>query len=300
MVVGFRQQLRSVRIPHPREMREKIQNSPASGFLLFGWMLSSFLALLVPLSKWATERNRYYKYYGKYNEYERQQEQYEQQQNGDYNNGNYGGYGSLCSWYDLRCKYRMRRYQQQYGNGEGGGGQEQAQMRAMLPGWYFFFGGGVEEDERQREEMGLGQNDGSMKFVYACTVIMFVAMAVFGFRSMYTGKDCKGVIFALLLFGQFSLMNLLTTVQGTVETDNRFFEDSVWGWWGQWSVLVAYTDFWICLHCYLFAAFLGIMRCLDKRAHKDVEEEKEVMEMGYVQEQDDRVTSERREWATGV
>ena len=135
MAVGFRNQLRSVRVPHPREWRERFKPEGASGFLLFGWSLSSLLALIIPVSKWASERNRYHNYYGQYNEYQQQQEQYEQQANGN-NNGNYnGGYASLCSWYDLRCKYRVRRYQQQYGNGEGGGGQEDAQMRAMLPGW---------------------------------------------------------------------------------------------------------------------------------------------------------------------
>ena len=54
--------------------------------------------------------------------------------------------------------------------------------------WYFFFGGSVEEDERQREEMGMGSNDGSMKFVYACIMIMFIGVSIYGFRSMYSGQ----------------------------------------------------------------------------------------------------------------
>lgn len=295
MAVGFSDIRNEVRrIPHPREWREKFQPEGASGILLFSWLLSSILALLIPLSKWAAERNRYHKYYGQYVEYENQQRQYEEQANGNYN----GGYASLCSWWDVRCKYQMRRYQQQYGNNGDGGGQEDQQMRAMLPGWYFFFGGAVEEDERQREEMGMGQDNGSMKFVYVMTMLMFIGMAVFGFRSMYAGKDRAGVIFALVIFGMFSLMNLLTTVQGTVETDNRFFEDSVWGWWGQWSVLVAYTDFWIALHCFGFAGFLGLLRCLDKRAQKDADQEDAVVEMGYVQESDP-VTTERQEYQGG-
>lgn len=193
----------------------------------------------------------------------------------------------------------MNRYQQMYGQngGQGGGNQEQAQMRAMLPGWYFFFGGSVEEDQRRREEMGMGSNDGSMKFVYAMTIIMFIGLAVFGFRSMYAGKDRAGVIVALLIFGQFSLMNLLTTVQGTIETDGRFFEDSVYGWFGQWSVLVAYTDFWIMIHCFAFAAFLSILRCLDKKGQKDADEEHaQAEEMGYRQEED-TVMTEREKYS---
>ena len=121
---------RNMRIPHPREMREKFNPEGTSGVLLFAWALSSLLALIIPVSKWAAERNRYHKYYGQYNEYEQQQRQYEEQQNGNYN----GGYANLCSWWDLKCRYRMRKYAAMYGDGNNGGqgggeGQEQAQMR---------------------------------------------------------------------------------------------------------------------------------------------------------------------------
>jgi len=252
------------------QMRERFQPEGTSGTLLLCWTISALLAWIIPLSKWSAERNRYHSYYGKYNEYEYQQRQYEEGQNGNYNNynGNYnGGYYKLCRWWDLQCNYRMRRYSQMYGNGgQGGGGGEQAQMAGMIPGWYYLFGGSLEGDEREREEMGMGQNEGGMKFVYFCTIIMFAGLAVFGFRSMYSGMDRMGVIVALLIFGTFSLMNLLTTVQGTIETDNRFFENSVYGWFGQWSVLVAYTDFWLMLHCFIFAGVLGMFRCRDRKA----------------------------------
>mmetsp|Transcript_11598 Transcript_11598/g.21434 ORF Transcript_11598/g.21434 Transcript_11598/m.21434 type:complete len:314 (+) Transcript_11598:248-1189(+) len=273
---------RNMHVPRPREIRESFQPEGTSGMLLLGWLLSSTLAMIIPVSKWAAERNRYHSYYGQYNEYEQQQQQYENQANGNYNNyngngngnNNYngnGGYYNLCSWWNFKCHYQMRRYQQMYGNNGGnGGGQENSQMQAMLPGWYFFFGGAVEDDDRDREENGMSsQNNGSMKFVYLCTIVMFLGLSVFGFRSMYAGKDRMGVIAALLIFGMFSLMNLLTTVQGTIETDNRSFENSVYGWFGQWSVLVAYTDFWLMLHCFIFAGLLGLLGCLDKKAKRD-------------------------------
>ena len=82
-----------------------------------------------------------------------------------------------------------------------------------------------------------------------------------------------GLIFALVTFGIFTLMNLLTTVQGTIETDNRFFEDSIYGWFGQWAVLTAYTDFWMICHCFFFALLLGVLKVLDMRAKRDVEKE---------------------------
>jgi len=284
-------------IPRPSEMRERFQPEGTSGMLLLGWALSSLLVVIIPLSKWATERGRYYNYYGQYNAYEQQQQQYEQGNNGNYN-GNWNGGYNICSWWNFSCRYKMRRYSQMYGNNGDGGDQEQAQMRAMLPGWYFFFGGSVEEDERQREEMGMNSNEGSMKFVYTCTIIMFIGLSIFGFRAMYAGKDRMGVIAALLIFGMFTLMNLLTTVQGTVETDGRFFENSVYGWFGQWSVLLAYTDFWIMLHCFIFAGFIGLLRCLDRKAHQDAtldQSQRDNMEMGYVQE--DSVLSERQRYS---
>lgn len=131
--------------------------------------------------------------------------------------------------------------------------------------------------------MGLGQNEGSTKFVYAWLIVMFVGLTVFAMRSMWVGKDRLGVIVSLLIFGQFSLLNLLTSVQA-IETDNRYLEDSTYGWYGQFSVLLAYTDFWIMLHCFLAAAVLGLLRLLDRRA-STAEAVQEDIE-GYRREED--------------
>ena len=35
------------------------------GWVLLGYLLSSFLAVVIPVSKWSTERNKYYVYAGK-------------------------------------------------------------------------------------------------------------------------------------------------------------------------------------------------------------------------------------------
>jgi hypothetical protein len=261
-------------IPHPHHLREQWKPE-TSGYLLFAWVLSSLLAVIIPVCKWAAERNSYFSYYGQYKLYEMQQRQYEQQANGNWN----GSYYNSCGWWDFKCKVQAKQYQAMYGgnggNQQGGqGGEQNNQMRAVLPGWYYLFGGSIEMDDRQREEMGLtGSEEGGMKFVFFCSVIMFLALAVFGFRSMYTGKDRTGLIFALFMFGMFTIMNLLTTVQGSIETDDRFFEDSVYGWFGQWAVLVAYTDFWLIIHSFFFALLLGVLKLLDMKAKKDVEDE---------------------------
>mmetsp|Transcript_18514 Transcript_18514/g.43273 ORF Transcript_18514/g.43273 Transcript_18514/m.43273 type:complete len:360 (+) Transcript_18514:68-1147(+) len=282
-----------MRVPEVQEIKASIQAgiaaskagfeaSPSSGWVLFGYLLSSLLAVIIPSSIWSKERNKYYLYAGQYNEYEQQQRQYEEQQNGNYNN--YAS-SSVCKWWNYRCRIRMQRYQQYaQQNGENGGQNgEGAYMRAMLPDWFFFFGGEIEQDDRAREEMGLGQNEGSTKFVYAWLIVMFVGLTVFAMRSMWVGKDRLGVIVSLLIFGQFSLLNLLTSVQA-IETDNRYLEDSTYGWYGQFSVLLAYTDFWIMLHCFLAAAVLGLLRLLDRRA-STAEAVQEDIE-GYRREED--------------
>ena len=273
---------RNMHVPRPREVREKFEGP--NGLVLGAWVLSSLLAVIIPVSKWAKERNDYYRYFGKYNEYEWKQKQYEEQANGNYNYN--GAYGSLCSWWDFKCRQRLNRYQyyQQQNNNEDGNGM-------MMPSWYSFFGGKIEGDDREREEGGMQQSNGSMKFVYAWTIIMFIGLFVYGWRNLSQGKDRMGLIVALLLFGQFSLMNLITSCQGAIETDARYFENSVYGWFGQYSVLLAYTDFWMVLHSFIFAAVLGIMRECKKQEEKEAEDQ-EAME--YQQNiEDDPVLSER-------
>ena len=118
---------------------------------------------------------------------------------------------------------------------------------------------------------------------------MFLILSVHGFRTLKKGTDRVGLIVTLLIFGQFSLMNLITTVQGAIETDDRFFEDSIYGWFGQYSVLVAYTDFWMFLHSILFAFGLGVWHCMDKRRERDAVEESHEM-ASYVVEDDEVLT----------
>ena len=239
--------------------------------MLLAWALSCFLAIIIPVSKWVKERNNYYSYQGQYNEYEQQQRQYEEQENGNY-------YAvTQCSWWNFKCRQNLSNYQVYNENGEQDErAYEQMQMRASMPGWFFFFGGELEEDDRQREEMGFGQHDGNMKFVYFWTVFIFVGLAAFGWVTLYKGRDRQGLIIALTIFCQFALLNLITTV-GAVETDNRYFEESTYGWYGQFSVLLAYTDFWMMLQTFGFAVVLALTRCLDKKRAATPEE----IQMGY-------------------
>mmetsp|Transcript_28571 Transcript_28571/g.57504 ORF Transcript_28571/g.57504 Transcript_28571/m.57504 type:complete len:294 (-) Transcript_28571:143-1024(-) len=266
---------------HPQQLRDAWQPQGTSTAMLASWALSCLLALIIPVAKWATERNSYYAYQGKYNEYEQQQRQYEEEQQAA-EEGNYYYGATQCQWWNFRCRSSMNdNNYQQYGNN----GQEQderyyeqMQMRASMPSWFFFFGGKLEEDDRQREEMGLTQSQGNMQFVYWWTVLIFIGLAVFGWMTLYKGQDRMGLIIALAIFCQFALLNLITTV-GAISTDNRDFEESTYGWYGQFSVLLAYTDFWMMLQTFGFAAVLGITRHMDKK--KAASQDEEEIQMGY-------------------
>ena len=248
--------------------------APASSVaILAAWAISCFLAIIIPVSKWSSERNSYYNYTGKYNEYEQQQRQYEQQQNGNY-------YAvTPCQWWNFSCRSNANAYQQFNNNGnQDERYYEQMQLRASMPNWFFFFGGKIEEDDRQREEMGLTNSEGNMKFVYAWSILMFIGLAVYGFVTLYKGQDRMGLIIALVIFGNFALVNLITSV-GAVSTDNRDLEDSIYGWYGQFAVLLAYTDFWMMLHTFGFAVVLAVMNLLDKK--KAVTQDQDEIQMGY-------------------
>ena len=67
--------VRKINIPRSRsELRDAFQPAQGtSGFLLLGWAISGILAIIIPVSKWSAERNKYYGYYGQYNAYEQQQ-----------------------------------------------------------------------------------------------------------------------------------------------------------------------------------------------------------------------------------
>lgn len=279
----------------PSRAQIKEQFSGASGITLACWILSSLIAMIAPVGKWAKERNQYYKYMGRYNEYEWKQRQYEEMQNG---NGWYNNYSSYCSWWDFKCRQRVASYQYYMQQGQQNGNQNQNRNGGYMrmPGWYTFFGGRVEtEGEGREEEMRMhAGSSAAMKFVYAWNIIMFIGLSIYGYRVLASGKDRMGLIVALLIYAQFSLMNLITTVQGAIETDNRFFENSIYGWFGQYSVLVAYTDFWMFLHCIIFAAVLSIIQCFNRNKKEnaaDVGENQDV----YKQESFNEVLTERED-----
>lgn len=229
-----------------------------------------------PVVHTKAESAKYYSYYGQAIEYEQNQRAYEEAQNGNQNqNNNQYGYKS-CAWYNFSCRSQQYKYMQYNDNGEGN--------NQILPNWFFYLGGKTEEEQRMAEEAGQvsSTNSAGMKFAYVWTLILFVCLVAYGSFVLVKRQQCFGIIVALLLFAQFSLMNLLVLTNGGISSDNRDLEESIYGWYGQTSVLMAYTDFWYIAYCILFSIAFAV-RILMERRRKGKESGDDSQEAGEYQ-----------------
>ena len=154
--------------------------------------------------------------------------------------------------------------------------------REILPDWFFFFGGKTEQMERMEEEAGqtASMSQPALKFVYAWSMVLFFALVAYGILVVVKRQSYVGLIVAMLLFAQFSLMNLLMMTHGVISSDNRDMEDSIYGWFGQTSVLMACTDFWYIAYCTVFSVVFGV-RIFMERRRKMAEGDEERAEAGY-------------------
>ena len=246
------------------------------------WWLGGILAIAVPLAMWAQSRGSYYNLFGRYIEYQNAQRQAERNQN--QNNENYNGYSfQNCSWWQWSCRRQQYKYHQQYYQNmqQNDGGQER---RFYTPRWYNFLGGKMpEEDNRQREEMGFEQTSaGGVKFVYAWTLIMFVALLMYASFVMYRQYKFRsqltfsvGMVWVLLLtVFQFSFLMLVLIPQGVIETDDRDLENFAYGWYGQWPILLAYFQYAVSLFSgialLLLTGILAYIQKVQKRSEKNL------------------------------
>jgi hypothetical protein len=256
--------------------------------ILCAWLVSAGCAIVFPLLRWNASRSKYYGYYGRYNEYEQQQRAYEEAQNqaqqnynnnnnnNGYNNqqyqynGNGGYYNYSCKWYQWSCRKssnNMYYYQQASGDGN--------QNAFYAPTWYRMINGEMQVDDREREEMGLAssadQASGTLKFVYAWTMIMFISLVLFGALVLWK-RNAGGptaLFVMLILFGQMALLQLLMLGQGVIVTDMREMEDSIYGWYGQLGVLMAYSNFWYMIFSFGFAILFGLLSCCSSIMHRN-------------------------------
>lgn len=223
---------------------------------LFGWVAGGILAILIPVIQWNKKKQEYYSYYGAYIEYQNQQN------NGD-NNNNYNSYYPRCKWFQWSCRKTQYYYMQQNGSGDN--------ENWTLPNWFRFLGGTTESEQRWMEENGMdSMSSGALNFVYSWTLVMFIAMLLFGGFAVYKKRPIGLLVVLLAVFAQFALLMLVLLAQGVIMTDDRDLEDEVYGWWGQLSVLMVYTNFWLIIFCVVFVIAFLVRTILERRnAGKD-------------------------------
>lgn len=227
------------------------------------WVVSGLVTILVPVIMWNAQSQAYYRQYGVAIEYEQKQRQYEeyykqQQEANNGNNNNNNNYYTYkeCSFFNIACKKKQYYYataeerQKAYENGE---------AVQTYPDWFILFGGYEQSEEMQRwkeENTGVRAedmiNDGrssGMKFVYTMTLFLFIALLVFGAISIGNRKNMSQLVIFLVIATVMAFSNLLMAMQGLISSDERMFEESIYGWSGQMGVLMVYTNFWVMLFC---------------------------------------------------
>ena len=220
------------------------------------WIVGAVLTLFVPLIKWGKDRRFYYNLFGKYIEYEQAQRAYQQaqennnnnNQNNDNNNNSYGTSPYNCRWWQFRCQRDERNYLKYYAYNNNGDQQQQEQRNGenqiYMPRWYQWLGGrATEEDRREQEERGeqqVGNESAAIKFVYWWSLLLFVSLVAFGGYMLYKKRSLHYVAILLACLTQYALLMMLLVPQGVIMSDNRDLEDSYYGWYGQWGVLMVY------------------------------------------------------------
>lgn len=252
-------------------MRESIRTFHISNLIqdpypfILLWLLGSVVAIVLPRKHFNTAKQEYYTTYGYQVEYENTQRAYEEAQknnNGDdggngknyyfYYNGSYQTYPTDCAWYAFSCRRKQYQFLQYMSNNNNGG--DNGEEDIAVPSWYRFIGGTTEEDERRYEELGIydtnsTQSSGALKFVYTWIVIMFVGIVASGMFLLVKQQSTVALRVALFLYLQFFLIVIISIGQGTIRTDNRDLEDSIYGFYGQLGILIVYTCFSFLIYC---------------------------------------------------
>jgi hypothetical protein len=219
---------------------------------LAAWVLSGILAIFIPVIRWNRNKQEFYDAYGYAIEYENQN----QNQDNNNNGNDDGSYYPTCKWFQWRCRQQQFAYMEANGSGDG-------EENWSLPTWYRFLGGMTEDDRRFQEEMGVENvnSEGALTFVYVWTMLLFIGVLVYGGFILYKQRAIGGLIVVMAILSQFALLSLILLAHGVILTDDRDLEDDVYGWYGQFSVLMVYTNFWYIIFCITFTVALLVRAC---------------------------------------
>ena len=249
------------------------------------WIIAGILTIYIPHKRWMEARDDYYTATGYAIEAEQEQRAYEEAQR-DQNNEGYYYASDVCKWYQWSCRKAAYLYRQQNENQNEQNGNNNAEDATTIPMWYIFLGGQTEEGRRDREESGMNTDTtNALNFMYNWTIIMFVVVLIYGSYTLFRLRQ-NGTMYLLVTLGlvfQFSLMSMILLAQGVISTENRQMEESVYGWYGQKSVLLVYTNYAIALFSGIYVIILAVTNLVvfittRSRNNKKLQEDKKLEE----------------------
>ena len=230
--------------------------------LVTAWIIGGTLAVFVPVAQTISKKQEFYNSYGYYNEKDDDQgnsndeEEYYQQQNS-------------CTWWSRTFSGCTEYYQ-----------ANSRDDQVDLPSWYSLFNGVNEEESRDQDEDNMFLNTKTINFVYAWSLIIFVAIVAGGAFSLYKKQPSSKIIIptVLVCLLQFSWLSTLLVTQGVIQTEGREIEDTLYGWYGQTGVLLALTNIAIIWFSVVFLVVFLARYFLERRTSGDKEENVEPTE----------------------
>jgi hypothetical protein len=135
---------------------------------------------------------------------------------------------------------------------------------------------------RWQEENGMTSADdtpAAVSFVNGYTMLLFIALWLYGAFVFVTGRAFSGLIITMAFFSQFLLMMILLLPQGVIASEGRELENSIYGWYGQTAVLMVYQDFAYMIFCLSFIGVLALVKLvLWYRGQREASDEHSVMQ----------------------
>lgn len=255
------------------EVRAIEWSSVKRNSVLVAWMVSGLVAFLAPIIQWSVHKNNFYRAQGYMVEYENQQKQYEEQQNqnNEYQYGNESQYASLykeCGWWNIACQRQQMRYAEYYM----GGDQNQNDAynyNEQIPSWFVFLSGGQSEELSRWKEENTGvrnemdetsPNAGEIFAVIYMFLVLFVVLII-GCATFYKSRPFSALKWGLAFLINMIVVNFLL-LPSLITNEDRMWDDSIYGFYGQVGVLMAYFDFWVIIFS---TVFLIVLNRLEKK-----------------------------------
>eukprot|EP00980_Cylindrotheca_fusiformis_P012948 scaffold3236_cov66-Cylindrotheca_fusiformis.AAC.14 len=234
--------------------------------ILMAWLISGLVVFLAPLIQWKVRKNQYYKAAGQYIEYEQQQEEQDQNQDDDYTS-DYAAYYKECGWWNIACQRKQMKYANYYMGDNNDQDQDENgnyNYQFTIPAWFVIISGGDSEELRRwkEENTGVRQDDldetaptGGEITVVVFMFLTFLVVLGLGFVTFYKRAGLAPIKWSLVFMIQMCFMNFLL-LPSLISNEDRMWDESIYGWYGQIGVLMAFFDFYVLIFSTVFLIVL--------------------------------------------